>query len=129
MQSQSWTRAKGYANGIAAQGTLVFVGGQIGWNAAQQFETDDFIAQTEQALRNVHAVLAAPDGRIWLGTGESGIDILDPDGTIITPSDIGFGGLFVQVTHAGAYQGYQQAGEIEPRNARTAECPVCQTAN
>ena len=53
-----WATPKGYANGIAATGTLVFVGGQIGWNAAQQFETDDFIAQTAQALRNVHAVLA-----------------------------------------------------------------------
>jgi enamine deaminase RidA (YjgF/YER057c/UK114 family) len=36
----------------------VYVGGQIGWNATQQFESDDFIAQTAQALRNVAAVLA-----------------------------------------------------------------------
>ena len=54
-----WVPAKGYANGIAARGTQVFVGGQIGWNAQQQFESDDFIAQTRQALDNVHAVLAA----------------------------------------------------------------------
>jgi enamine deaminase RidA (YjgF/YER057c/UK114 family) len=53
----TWLPAKGYANGIAARGTLIFVGGQIGWNAQQQFESDDFIAQTEQALRNVVAVL------------------------------------------------------------------------
>lgn len=53
-----WATPKGYANGVAARGTQVFVGGQIGWNAAQQFESDDFIAQTEQALRNVAAVLA-----------------------------------------------------------------------
>jgi enamine deaminase RidA (YjgF/YER057c/UK114 family) len=52
-----WAMAKGYANGIAARGTLVFVGGQIGWNARQQFETDDFIAQSTQALRNICAVL------------------------------------------------------------------------
>ena len=44
---------KGYANGISAQGQLVFVGGQIGWNASQQFESDDFVLQTAQALRNV----------------------------------------------------------------------------
>ena len=49
--------AKGYANGIAARGTQGFVGGQIGWNAQQQFETDDFIAQTRQTLQNVMAVL------------------------------------------------------------------------
>ena len=52
-----WVPSKGYANGIAARGTQVFVGGQIGWNAQQQFETDDFIAQTRQTLQNVMAVL------------------------------------------------------------------------
>ena len=52
-----WAPAKGYANGVAARGTQIFVGGQIGWNAQQQFESDDFIAQTAQALRNVAAVL------------------------------------------------------------------------
>lgn len=57
LQPPGWLPAKGYANGIAARGTQVFVGGQIGWNAQQQFETDDFIAQTAQALRNVLAVL------------------------------------------------------------------------
>ena len=58
LQPPGWATPKGYANGVAARGTLVFVGGQIGWNAQQQFETDDFIAQTAQTLRNVHAVLA-----------------------------------------------------------------------
>ena len=58
LQPPDWAPPKGYANGIAARGTLVFVGGQIGWNGEQQFESDDFIAQTKQALQNVHAVLA-----------------------------------------------------------------------
>ncbi len=58
LQPPGWATPKGYANGVAAKGTLVFVGGQIGWNAAQQFESDDFIAQTRQALENVKAVLA-----------------------------------------------------------------------
>lgn len=58
LQPPSWATPKGYANGVAARGTLVFVGGQIGWNGDQQFESDDFIAQTKQALQNVHAVLA-----------------------------------------------------------------------
>ena len=57
LQPPGWAPAKGYANGVAARGTQVFVGGQIGWNAQQQFETDDFIAQTAQALRNIVAVL------------------------------------------------------------------------
>ena len=58
LQPPGWATPKGYANGVAARGTLIFVGGQIGWNAAQQFETNDFIAQTRQALANIHAVLA-----------------------------------------------------------------------
>jgi enamine deaminase RidA (YjgF/YER057c/UK114 family) len=57
LQPPGWAAPKGYSNGIAARGTLVFVGGQIGWNAAQTFESDDFIAQTAQALRNIAAVL------------------------------------------------------------------------
>ncbi len=57
LQPPGWTTPRGYANGIAARGALVFVGGQIGWNAQQQFESDDFIAQTAQALRNILAVL------------------------------------------------------------------------
>ena len=58
LQPPGWATPKGYANGAAARGTLVFVGGQIGWNGDQQFESDDFIAQTKQALQNVHAVMA-----------------------------------------------------------------------
>jgi enamine deaminase RidA (YjgF/YER057c/UK114 family) len=55
---EGWAKPSGYANGIAAQGRLVFVAGQIGWNPATcQIETDDFAAQTEIALRNVAAVL------------------------------------------------------------------------
>jgi enamine deaminase RidA (YjgF/YER057c/UK114 family) len=57
---EGWAKPIGYANGVAATGRLVFVAGQIGWNPETgQFETDDFAAQTGQALRNVAAVLAA----------------------------------------------------------------------
>lgn len=58
LQPEGWPRPSGYANGIAAQGRLVFVAGQIGWNPETlRFETDDFAEQTAQALRNVVAVL------------------------------------------------------------------------
>ena len=57
LQPPGWATPRGYANGIAARGTLVFVGGQIGWNGQQAFESDDFIAQTAQALRNIVSVL------------------------------------------------------------------------
>ena len=61
LQPPGWTPPKGYANGIAARGSLIFVGGQIGWNAQQQFESDDFIEQCDQTLRNVLAVLQAAE--------------------------------------------------------------------
>ena len=59
IQPPGWAEPKGYANGILAKGTLLFVGGQIGWNAHQAFESDDFLAQTRQALLNVVEVLKA----------------------------------------------------------------------
>jgi enamine deaminase RidA (YjgF/YER057c/UK114 family) len=58
LQPPGWAIPKGYANGVAARGTLVFVGGQIGWDAEQRFESDDFIEQTRQTLINVREVLA-----------------------------------------------------------------------
>jgi len=58
LHPQHWRPAKGFANGVAAEGRQVFVAGQVGWNADQQFASDDFVAQVEQALRNVVEVLA-----------------------------------------------------------------------
>jgi enamine deaminase RidA (YjgF/YER057c/UK114 family) len=63
LQPPDWAPPKGYANGVAARGTLVFVGGQIGWNAQQSFESDDFIEQARRALQNVVAVLAEAGAR------------------------------------------------------------------
>jgi enamine deaminase RidA (YjgF/YER057c/UK114 family) len=63
LHPKHWAAAKGFANGIAAEGRQVFIAGQIGWNATQQFESDDFVAQVEQALRNIVDVLAEADGR------------------------------------------------------------------
>lgn len=54
-----WARPKGYSNAIVGRGTIVMVAGQIGWNAQQQFESDDFVAQLRQALTNTIEVLAA----------------------------------------------------------------------
>ena len=59
VQPQGWQRPAGYSNGTAGEGELLFVAGQIGWNAAMQFESDDFAEQTAQALRNVVAVVRA----------------------------------------------------------------------
>ena len=58
LQPPTWAAPRGYANGVAAQGTQIFVAGQIGWNAQNVFVSDDFVAQVRQALVNVRAVLA-----------------------------------------------------------------------
>jgi enamine deaminase RidA (YjgF/YER057c/UK114 family) len=63
LQPPGWAEPKGYANGVVARGAFVAIGGQIGWNAAQEFETDDFAAQARQALANIVAVLAEAGGR------------------------------------------------------------------
>ncbi len=61
LHPKNWAPAKGFTNGVAATGLQVFVAGQVGWNAEQHFESDDFVAQVEQALRNIVAVLAEAD--------------------------------------------------------------------
>jgi enamine deaminase RidA (YjgF/YER057c/UK114 family) len=53
-----WKPARGYSNGVAASGRMVFLGGMIGWNGQQEFESDDFVEQAAQALRNIIEVLA-----------------------------------------------------------------------
>ena len=58
LQPAGWAKPKGYANGVAAQGRFVFVGGQIGWNGQSQFETDDLVGQVRQTLQNIVDVLA-----------------------------------------------------------------------
>ena len=63
LQPPGWARPRGYANGIAAEGRQVFVSGQIGWDGEQRFASDDFAAQTRQALANVVAVLACAGAR------------------------------------------------------------------
>ena len=63
LHPQGWSPPQGYANGIAASGTVVFVAGQVGWNAQQKFESENIVPQFEQALKNVLAVLAEAGGR------------------------------------------------------------------
>jgi enamine deaminase RidA (YjgF/YER057c/UK114 family) len=62
VQPEGWMRPKGYANGVVAQGRMLFIAGMIGWDAQQQFQTDDFAGQARQALQNVADVLRAAGG-------------------------------------------------------------------
>lgn len=59
-----WAPAKGYNNGVLSADGHLFVGGQIGWNKDQVFETDDFIGQMEQALNNIADILGGAGGKV-----------------------------------------------------------------
>ena len=63
IQPDGWPRPKGYANGVAAKGELLFIAGQIGWDAGEKLVSDELTPQFEQALKNVAAVLAAAGGK------------------------------------------------------------------
>jgi enamine deaminase RidA (YjgF/YER057c/UK114 family) len=58
LQPKGWKPAIGYSNGVAARGRTIYTGGMIGWTGDCEFETDDFVGQVAQALRNIVAVLA-----------------------------------------------------------------------
>ena len=58
LQPEGWTKPRGYANGIACSGRMVFVSGMVGWDGDGVFHTDDFAGQVRQALANIVAVLA-----------------------------------------------------------------------
>src|SRR5919204_6930520 len=58
LQPKGWPNPRGYANGVVAEGKVVCVAGQVGWNARGEFETDDFAGQVRQALRNIVTILA-----------------------------------------------------------------------
>ena len=63
LQPPTWMKPRGYSNGVTATGRIVFVAGQVGWNASGKFETNDFVGQARQALANIVAVLAEAGGR------------------------------------------------------------------
>ncbi len=53
-----WKRPKGYSNAVAAQGKMIFVAGQVGWDGNEVFRTEDLVGQVRQALGNIVAILA-----------------------------------------------------------------------
>jgi enamine deaminase RidA (YjgF/YER057c/UK114 family) len=64
IQPAGWKAPRGYANGVLAEGGRLYIGGQIGWNADQVFETTDFIGQMQQALANIAAIVRAAGGDV-----------------------------------------------------------------
>ncbi len=114
LQPPGWAAPRGYANGVAACGTWVAIAGQVGWNAAQQFESDDFVAQARQALANVVAVLAEAGGRpehlvrlTWY--------VLDRDEYLANARALGAAYREVVGRHFPAMTAVQVAALMEPR--------------
>jgi len=64
IQPESWTPAKGYANGVLTDDGRLFIAGQIGWNSHQEFESDDFVEQMEQTLCNIVDVVESAGGAV-----------------------------------------------------------------
>ena len=58
---EGWPRPRGYANAVIAEGRTVFLAGMVGWNEAEEFETDELAGQFRQALTNIVTVLKAAD--------------------------------------------------------------------
>jgi enamine deaminase RidA (YjgF/YER057c/UK114 family) len=63
LHPKNWSPTSGFSNGVAAEGRQIFVAGQIAWNARQEIVDDDFVAQVEQALRNIVDILAEGEAR------------------------------------------------------------------
>jgi enamine deaminase RidA (YjgF/YER057c/UK114 family) len=63
LHPRGWKHPKGFANGIAAEGRMVFLAGQVGWNGEQKFDSEDFVAQSRQALANITALVAEAGGK------------------------------------------------------------------
>ena len=64
IQPINWKKPKGYANGILTENGCLFIGGQIGWNTDQIFETHTFIGQMEQALINIVEIVKTAGGGV-----------------------------------------------------------------
>jgi enamine deaminase RidA (YjgF/YER057c/UK114 family) len=62
LNPRGWKPAKGFSNGVVAEGRMIFLAGQVGWNAEQRFESRDFVAQARQALANIVVLVAEAGG-------------------------------------------------------------------
>ena len=63
LQPPNWAKPRGFANGIAASGKLVFIAGQVGWTGVGKWEARDFAGQFKQTLKNIVEVLAQAGGK------------------------------------------------------------------
>nr|WP_315252928.1 RidA family protein [uncultured Duganella sp.] len=114
LQPPGWARPRGYSNGVAASGRMVFVSGMIGWDGQGVFHTDDFAGQVRQALLNIVAVLAEAGARpehiarmTWY--------VVDKNAYVAAYKDIGHAYREIIGAHYPAMTAVQVAALVEER--------------
>ncbi|OZI63590.1 RidA family protein [Bordetella genomosp. 11] len=118
LQPPDWLPPRGYSNGVLAElrpgSRLVFIGGQIGWNGEQRFDSDDFADQTRQALANIVAVLKQGGGRPEHITRLTWY-VIDRDEYVASYPRIGVHYREIIGRHFPAMTAVQVAALVEPR--------------
>ena len=112
LQPPGWPRPRGYANGVVAEGRLVFVAGQVGWDASGAFPSPDLAGQVRQALANVLAVLAEAGGRPEHVTRLTWY-VVDRDEYLASTREIGVAYRELMGSHYPAMAVVQVAGLVE----------------
>ena len=63
LQPEGWVRPRGYSNGVLAEGRVVFIAGQVGWDPEERMTAQDIVGQARQALANIVAILREGGGK------------------------------------------------------------------
>jgi enamine deaminase RidA (YjgF/YER057c/UK114 family) len=113
LQPPSWAKPRGFANGIAASGKLVFIAGQVGWTGEGKWEAHDFAGQFKQTMKNIVDVLAQAGGTpqhivrlTWY--------VLDKQEYLAALKDVGVAYRAVMGRHFPTMAVVQVSGLIEP---------------
>ena len=113
LQPPTWAKPRGFANGIAASGKLVFIAGQVGWTGEAKWEAHDFAGQFKQTLKNIVEVLAQAGGKpqhivrlTWY--------VIDKQEYLASLKDVGVAYRAVMGRHFPTMAVVQVSGLVEP---------------
>jgi enamine deaminase RidA (YjgF/YER057c/UK114 family) len=113
LQPPTWAKPRGFANGIATSGKLVFIAGQVGWTGEGRWEAHDFAGQFKQTLENIVEVLAQAGGRpqhivrlTWY--------VIDRQEYLASLKDVGIAYRAVMGRHFPTMAVVQVSGLVEP---------------
>ncbi len=113
LQPPTWAKPRGFSNGIAAIGKLVFIAGQVGWTGEGKWEAHDFAGQFKQTLKNIVEVLAQAGGKpqhivrlTWY--------VIDKQEYLASLKDVGVAYRAVMGRHFPTMAVVQVSGLVEP---------------